>query len=229
MDTYFYKYGLESGTDKVTHHGYHRFYPKFIKTELKKILEIGVQEMNSINLWRKLCPSAYIYGFDINVEYKDDNVKIIKGDQSNTNDLDNLVKEVGNDVDFILDDGSHVPEHQILTFIKLFPNLIQGGVYIIEDIETSYWINKPIYSYQLNYGFKHPINLINVFSNILHIINREFITNPNEINEINKVNFIVPLDIIDTISTITFGQNCIIIKKKEEYEYQYNNRIYRFT
>ena len=42
--------------------------------------------------------------------------------------------------DVILDDGSHVPEHQILTINKLW-KLVKPfpGIYIIEDLQTSYW------------------------------------------------------------------------------------------
>jgi len=224
MDSDFYKYGIESGSDKITHHGYHRFYPSYLKPNIKKILEIGIENMYSVTIWKKMYPSAFIYGFDINFDYVSDNIRIIRGDQSNTNDIDNLVNIIGNDVDFILDDGSHVPEHQIYSFIKLFPQLINGGVYIIEDIETSYLINKHIYKYQLNYGFKSNLNLVNVFHKVLHLLNREFI-----LRELNEITTMIPLEIIDSISTITFGQNCIIIKKKEEYEYAYNNRTYRFA
>ena len=60
------------------------------------------------------------------------------------------------------------------------------------------------------YGHNHKLNLINIFQNMLHLINREFI-NTNNINNI-KSEFI-PIEIIDSISTITFGQNCIIIQK----------------
>ena len=51
--------------------------------------------------------------------------------------------------------------------------------------------------------------------------------NENDILQITE-SFGISNKNIDAISTITFGQNCIIIKKKEEYEYLYNNREYRF-
>jgi hypothetical protein len=70
------------------------------------------------------------------------------------------------------------------------------------------------------------MNLINVFSKELHIINKEFM-NENYILQITESLGISNKN-IDAISSITFGQNCIIIKKKEEYEYLYNNRQYRF-
>ena len=49
-----------------------------------------------------------------------------------------LEKLEGKKVELIVDDGSHVPEHQILSFNFLFKNLLSpGSTYIIEDIETS--------------------------------------------------------------------------------------------
>ena len=32
-----------------------------------------------------------------------------------------------------------MPEHQLLTFRRLFPSITPGGLYIIEGTETSYW------------------------------------------------------------------------------------------
>lgn len=228
MNSLFIDIGTNVNTDKITHHGYDRFYPDYIKRDIKKLLEIGVEDYCSIKLWLEYCPNAFIYGFDIKTELNNERVKVIRGDQSNEADLNNLKNNIGDNIDVILDDGSHIPTHQLSSFVKLFPSVINGGIYIIEDIETSYWKNnKPIYYYHLNEGVNSKTNLINVFSNVLHLINREFINN-DEI-EIVKNSSIIPIDIIDTISTITFGQNCIIIKKKMDYEYKYNNRKYRFS
>ncbi len=44
-----------------------------------------------------------------------------------------------NRYDIIIDDGSHVPQHQIISLACLLPALNPGGLYIIEDLETSYW------------------------------------------------------------------------------------------
>ncbi len=42
-------------------------------------------------------------------------------------------------VDIVLDDGSHVGSHQRTSFETLFPLLNEGGIYLIEDLHTSYW------------------------------------------------------------------------------------------
>jgi len=41
--------------------------------------------------------------------------------------------------DIIIDDGSHIPRHQLVSFSALFPFVRPGGVYVIEDIESSYY------------------------------------------------------------------------------------------
>jgi hypothetical protein len=157
-----------------------------------------------------------------------DRFTIFKYDQSNKQHLNELINKIGyKELDFILDDGSHIPEHQIMSFNILFDLVKDGGIYIIEDIETSYWKNGGLYGYNTNYGYKHDMNINNVFSKVLHLMNKEFI-NENDYLELTKDFHYILQKNIDAISTITFCQNCIIIKKKQEYEYMYNNREYRF-
>ena len=55
--------------------------------------------------------------------------------QGNTDDLQAFLdtKKVEGQLDFIIDDGSHHPQHQITSFKYLFEKgLKPGGVYIIE-------------------------------------------------------------------------------------------------
>jgi hypothetical protein len=226
MNSEFYKIGNKAGTDKIYHHGYHRFYDKYIKRDIKKLLEIGIDDCKSVNLWLQYCPEATIYGLDINKEFINGKLIVYKGDQSSTGDLEKLVSHTGNDIDVIIDDGSHIPEHQLFSFNKLFSHVKPGGVYIIEDIETSYWKKNGLYGYQTRYGKDHNMNIINIFRDVLHLLNREFMN----IDDINQISSKCPisLDNIDAISSITFCQNCIIICRKELYEYQYVNRSYRF-
>ena len=42
-------------------------------------------------------------------------------------------------VDIVLDDGSHVASHQRISFDVLFKLLSEGGLYMVEDLHTSYW------------------------------------------------------------------------------------------
>lgn len=131
-------------TDKITHHGYERFYDYFLyplKNKEFNLLEIGIDQNCSLKMWCDLFSKAKIYGIDIGHGFKHDQGIVFKADQSNKSELKKVVKYIKNS-DLIIDDGSHVPEHQLLTFNYLFLKLLNfGGTYIIEDIETSYWKN----------------------------------------------------------------------------------------
>ncbi len=199
------------GTDKVTYHGYHFFYPKFLESlrnEKFNMLEIGWGSGASVKVWNDYFPNANIFVMDIGMEYTDGRQKVIKGDQSKEEDLIRIKDEIKS-AKFIIDDGSHNPTHQLNTFYYLFNNVLEpGGVYIIEDIELSYW--NPESSL---YGYK--VGNVNVLHSMLkcnEMVNHEFSNVKNKLD----------------ISTITYGQNCIIITKRDIEESNYFNRGYRY-
>lgn len=198
-------------TDKIYHHRYDRYYPIFIDKFRDKefnLLEIGIKDSNSIKLWEEYFPLAQIYGIDINISYSKDRVNVYRLDQSSDNDLDKALSIIPK-CDIIIDDGSHVPEHQLKTFKKLFDNLLNyGGVYIIEDIECSYWKKESIvYGYRLK-----EFSIFSYFHDIIDQINSEFS---------NKEN-------IHNISYITFAYNSIIITKQTIEEINFSKRTYRY-
>lgn len=206
--------GNKHNTDKVTHHKYHEIYDFFLNSHYKEkgaILEIGTKEGASLNMWKELFPNAFIYGMDIGKESKGERYQIFRGDQSNLNHLDQLTKKLKTDnLFFINDDGSHIPEHQLLTFNVLFPLLSEGGIYIIEDIETSYWTKNGLYGYKTKYGYKHPKSIIEIFKDVVDTINSEF-SRKTECN----------VKHLDYIANITFSKNCIIIAKKKQIKQKY--------
>ena len=211
-----YQLGEKYQNDKITHHRYDLIYPDFINHLCDKdikMLEIGLGTYSdntgySRNMWKEYFPKSEIFVMDIHQEFEDEIGKVIKGDQSNILDLQKI-SELCMDLDFIVDDGSHHPEHQIKSFNYLFnKNLKKGGIYIIEDIECSYWKpNETVYGYETGY-----LNIINYFTKFLHELNSEFSGYNNSLN----------------ISQITFAKNCIIIKKQTEEEIELNKREYRF-
>ncbi len=208
--------GKKHRTDKIYHHGYHRFYEDVLNKYRKKnfnFLEIGMDKGESLNLWKDYFPKANIYGLEINQGVENDRIVVMKGNQNKITDLKKLIK-LTNNCDVILDDGSHVPSHQLKSFNYLFEHcLSDGGVYIIEDIETSYWKkekNAQLYGYNINAGIDSKNNIVSMFQDILHIVNREFIIQ-NTKNSIKKKSKISDYA-LENISSITFGMNCIIIK-----------------
>ena len=229
-DSDFFLIGNNCNTDKIYQHHYYNFYPKFIEYYKKfnnlAMLEIGIENSFSLKLWLEYFPNAFIYGLDINVCEQGERFKIIKGDQSNLLDLDNLIKDISMPLFFILDDGSHIPEHQILTFNKLFDILMPGGTYIIEDIETSYWSKNKIYNYNTNYGFKHPNSVIEFFKLLVDDINTLFLSDENKIKQTKCIYGKISEKVRKNISTITFAHNSIIITKKTSDELKYRSTDY---
>lgn len=137
-------------TDKWGKHFYtpHYFF-HFNKFKSKKIklLEIGIggyenpqQGGGSLRMWERFFDRALIYGIDIydKTQLEEGRIKIKQGSQVDALFLESLNDEVGG-FDVIIDDGSHQNEHIIKTFEILFPKLKDDGIYVIEDVQTSYW------------------------------------------------------------------------------------------
>lgn len=121
---------------------YEKHFSKFVGKS-PKILEIGVLGGGSIELWLKYFgEGTQVVGIDINpdcLSYRyDGNAEIIIGDQSSPVFWQNLL-EKHPEFDIIIDDGSHIMMHQIITLQQTFPHLKDGGVYLCEDTHTSYW------------------------------------------------------------------------------------------
>jgi hypothetical protein len=226
--------GTRHGTDKISTHGYHRFYHDILSSLRDRafnMLEIGVAGYNSIDMWKAYFPQAKIYGIDINKECRDERICVFKADQSNTGQLQNIITQIPERCEFIIDDGSHLPEHQCLTFDIFFRELLQeGGTYIIEDIEVSYWKRGGLYGYSTSYGIGHPTSIIEKFKLVIDFINAKFININDSKHLQEKMGGTFSIDTLNMVSSITFGQNCIIIKKKQSYEYKYTDaRPYRFA
>jgi hypothetical protein len=137
-------------TDKWNPHWYAQHYEDFftrIRHKKINILEIGVggyddpnKGGNSLRMWRTFFPNGHVYGVDIydKSRHNQRRIKTFRGSQTDQAFLDLVVSEIGK-VDIIIDDGSHMNDHILITFQHLFPRLADGGFYVIEDIQTSYW------------------------------------------------------------------------------------------
>jgi hypothetical protein len=135
--------GLKFGTDKASNsNNFLEFYERFFckrRFEKLKILEIGVLGGSSLRTWEEYFPNAKIIGLDISLEAKKEEsqrIKIEILDQSDTFQLSKYAED--KNFDIIIDDGSHVWGHQIKTLRILFPILNPLGIYIVEDLDTSY-------------------------------------------------------------------------------------------
>jgi demethylmacrocin O-methyltransferase len=134
---------MAMGTDKEGAHYYTKHYSfhfAALRHRRLKILEIGVASGASMRTWRAYFPASMIYGIDIlDKRFHDSHrIKTFKGSQADPEFLVNVIKEIGTP-DIIIDDGSHINEHVLVSFKTLFPLLASTGIYVIEDLQTSYW------------------------------------------------------------------------------------------
>lgn len=137
------------GTDKAGH--YTPLYNALLwykRDYVRRVLEIGigtVQSMQhvpnyqpgaSLRMWRDYFPSATVYGVDKDVTamvYDEQRIYSIHADQTLLVHMEPVIREFA-PFDLIVDDGSHVPQHQTDTFKLLYRYLTQDGLYIIEDV-----------------------------------------------------------------------------------------------
>lgn len=115
---------------------YHRHFAKFIGRK-PTILEIGVFSGGSLQMWQDYFGAGCrIFGVDLIEEcrkFESESVSIIMGNQGDREFWRRFRADVP-PLDIIIDDGSHHPEHQIVTFEEMLPHLRPGGVYLCEDI-----------------------------------------------------------------------------------------------
>lgn len=107
-----------------------------------RLLEIGVREGGSLQVLQDYFgPNGQIVGIDIDTRCQKIDVspaQIRIGDQSDREFLLSVTREFGSP-DIVIDDGSHLPKHQMASFETLWEQLNPGGIYIVEDLHTSYW------------------------------------------------------------------------------------------
>jgi hypothetical protein len=120
---------------------------------------------------------------------------------------------------------------QIIAFQQLFPLVKAGGLYIIEDIETSYWKDGKVYGHEVNvaedqtFGTKQitsgSLSVISVFKDVVdRVLNHEFRQLPERSSLLGGQE--------QHIESVQFATNCIIIRKRATGTCQYWNRPYRF-
>lgn len=142
LEKYFNK-----NNDKLIHKWLHYFdiYDRHFSRFRGKpvtILEFGVYHGGSLQMWKHYFgKNAKIIGVDIDKRCKkleEDRVKIYIGDQEDRKFLKTLKEEIGT-VDIVIEDGGHTMGQQIATFEEIYPIVASKGVFLIEDLHTSYW------------------------------------------------------------------------------------------
>ena len=120
---------------------YNRYFSRFRDIPVN-VLEIGVSHGGSLQMWKDYFGSkCQIFGIDRNSKCKqleENRVQIFIGNQTNESFLEEVIQQIPH-IDILIDDGGHRMEQQIVTFKKLFPHIDKNGVYLCEDVHTSYY------------------------------------------------------------------------------------------
>lgn len=231
--------GLAAGTDKISIHHYEQAFSRHLEPFCDQqdfgMVEIGYGSGSGVTFWTGLFPHGYLYCLDRDVEESGSRYAVIKADQSSIQDLTAAQEAVHHVISLIVDDGSHLPSHQLFTFSFLFQTLLQeGGIYIIEDIETSFWRSGSIYGYTFNYGLHDPWSTIEAFKLASDYVNRRYLSSEDQ-SFIEYRLMSIGLDpvTVQQIEGIEFSRNCIVIRKSsvsayQEQEYPHQNAIKRF-
>jgi hypothetical protein len=120
---------------------YHRHFGRF-RGRSPVVLEIGIFHGGSLELWHEYFGAGCrLYAVDVDPEcrkFEDENTRILIGDQADRGFLARLRQEVPR-IDILIDDGGHRMDQQIATFEELFRHVSDEGIYLCEDMHTSYW------------------------------------------------------------------------------------------
>ena len=221
MKTYkdFFNEPRNFNSDKWEHYFeiYDHLLGRFYESKIK-YFEIGVQNGGSLEIAKKIFShDSFIMGLDIdpNCKHLEGKIanKIIIGSQVD----DTVLSKVSEfaPFDIIIDDGSHIQSHMIVTFLKIFPLLSQNGVYIIEDTHTNYspehqesFLGIGLYDYFKGLSERLNIDFINS-----HFRKERYKLPRHERSLINQIP-----DIVRDIFSIEFFDSVIAIKKRTKIE-----------
>jgi SAM-dependent methyltransferase len=142
---------LPYNTDKPSFDVYFRNYERLFGSLAGKkihLLELGISQGGSLELWRDYFQHGTIAGIDISPVHLDDptgRIHVYQGLQQDTALLDRVRRETApGGFDIIIDDCSHIGEFTAVSFWHLFDrHLKPGGLYVIEDWGTGYMRGTP--------------------------------------------------------------------------------------
>ncbi|MEV4256621.1 class I SAM-dependent methyltransferase [Spirillospora sp. NPDC049652] len=137
-------------SDKWGVHFYTPYYQRHLAPyadQRVRVLEIGIGGYQSpehggasLRMWRQYFRRGLVHGLDIHDKsaLERPRMRTHRGDQGDAAFLAALADEIG-PLDIVIDDGSHLSGDVLASFGVLFDRLAPGGLYVIEDLQTSYW------------------------------------------------------------------------------------------
>lgn len=170
------------------------------------LLEIGVQNGGSLELWGSLLPAgSRICGVDIdprvsNIKFENPNISVHVCDGT-TDKMNQLFDDYSFDI--LIDDGSHASKDIIASFENCFQLVKPGGVYIIEDMHVPYY---EVY----NYGLAKENSAVTFMNRLVDALHTDYIdqdprSGKDDLASVRKYNRL--------IGRITFYDSVVVIEK----------------
>ena len=182
------------------------------------LLEIGVQNGGSLEIWAELFPNAKnLVGIDNNpkcsdLHFDDTRITVFVEDGSDVRARD-LVRETTSNLGVVIDDGSHVSSDIIRSFLLFFPQLKPGGVYVVEDLHASYWL-------EWEGGLSHPQSAMQFLKLLADVVNFDHWGIPAQRAElftlIDATKEFIEEQTLSEIDSVQFMDSVCVIRKKPE-------------
>jgi GT2 family glycosyltransferase len=192
------------------------------------LLEIGIQNGGSLEIWSKYFEQAKVFvGCDVNPEcaglrYEDPRIELVIGNANDDASQLAILKR-SPQFDLIIDDGSHRSVDMVQSFTRYFPHLAVGGMYVIEDLHCSYWGS-------FGGGLFHPYSAVSFFKRLSDILNFEHWGIPSKRSDIIR-SFFAEYDCaissveLAQIHSVEFLNSICIIRKRATHENELGSRI----
>mgnify|MGYP003642165355 CR=1 FL=1 len=180
---------------------YDRHFKRF-RNSNPTILEIGVSKGGSLEMWNYYFDNkCKIYGVDVDPECKKleqyfDNVTIFIGDQGSPDFWKKFKQDVPR-LDILIDDGGHTMQQQITTYEQMYSHVQDDGVYLCEDVHTSYFNN-------FGGGLKNPSTFIEYSKSFL--------------DDINAYHANIDLTFRKTTHSVHFYDSIVVLEKRKDDE-----------
>ena len=149
---------------------YQRVFQPFEK-EPVRLLEIGVQNGGGLEIWaRHFRNGRQFVGCDIDprcaaLRFDDPRISVVVAD-ANSDEAEQAIASACERFDIVIDDGSHVSSDIVKSFARYFPRLVEGGVFLAEDLHCSYWR-------EFGGGLFDPMSSIAFFKRLADVVNHE--------------------------------------------------------
>lgn len=181
-----------------------------------KMLEIGIQNGGSLEIWLKYFPNAVcIIGSDIDLAcsklaYSDSRIHVIIGD-ANSHEVAEKIFSLSQSFHIVIDDGSHKSGDIVRSFAHYFCSVMDGGLYVAEDLHCSYWSSH-------KGGLFDKLSSVSFFKALADIVSHEHwglkITRAELVKEFSKAyGAEIDENVLASVHSVEFVNSMCIVRK----------------